>query len=75
MGCCSSGIESSRGAERSLEPLAADLHTTSITAAVLRRAHGRLRLAQRRFGEALGDFRAAGDIAVRSRAPSPCFLP
>jgi DNA-binding CsgD family transcriptional regulator len=63
------------GAERSLEPLGADLLTTSSTAAVLRRAHGRLRLAQRRFGEALGDFRAVGDIAVRTRAPSPCFLP
>ena len=62
-------------AERQLEPQDPDLQGTSHTAAVLRHARGRLRLAQRRFGEALGDFLAAGDTAIRTLAPSPCFLP
>jgi DNA-binding CsgD family transcriptional regulator len=63
-------------AERVLEPLAADLHrSTSQTAAELRHARGHLRMAQRRFGDALADFRAAGEIATRTRAPSPCYLP
>jgi DNA-binding CsgD family transcriptional regulator len=62
-------------AERVVEPLAADLHSTTQTAAVLRQARGRLRMGQRRFGEALADFQAAGQIAIRTRAPSPCFLP
>ena len=44
-----------------LEPLRADLQSTSQTAAVLRHARGRLRLAQRRFDEALADFTAAGE--------------
>jgi DNA-binding CsgD family transcriptional regulator len=61
-------------AERALGPVAAGLHRTSHEAAVLRHARGCLRLAQRRPGEALGDFLAAGDIAIRTRAPSPCFL-
>jgi DNA-binding CsgD family transcriptional regulator len=62
-------------AERALEPLAADLQSTSQTAGVLRHARGRLRLAQRRFPEALADFRAAGEIAIRTQARSPCYLP
>jgi DNA-binding CsgD family transcriptional regulator len=62
-------------AERRLEPLAADLHSTSQTAGVLRHARGRLRFAQRRPREALGDFRAAGEIAILTLAPSPCYLP
>ncbi len=62
-------------ADRELGPLAGDLLGMSQTAAMLRHARGRLRIAQRRFGEALGDFRAAGDIAVRTLAPSPCYLP
>ena len=62
-------------AERALEPLAADLQYLTQTAALLRHARGRLRLAQRRFPEALADFRAAGNIALRTQAPSPCYLP
>jgi DNA-binding CsgD family transcriptional regulator len=62
-------------AERTLEPLAGDLQYMSQTAALLRHARGRLRLAQRRFPEALADFRAAGDIALRTQARSPCYLP
>jgi DNA-binding CsgD family transcriptional regulator len=62
-------------AERQLEPVAADLQSTSQTAGVLRHARGRLRIAQRRLDEALDDFRAAGEIAARTMAVSPCYLP
>ncbi len=62
-------------AERTLEPLAVDLLGTSPTGAVLRHSRGRLRFAQRRFGDALGDFRAAGENATDGLAPSPCYLP
>ena len=61
-------------AERTLSPVAADLRSTSHEAAVLRHARGRLRLAQRRPGEALADFLAVGEVATRTRAPSPCLL-
>jgi DNA-binding CsgD family transcriptional regulator len=61
-------------AEQTLEPLAVDLPGTSQTAAILRHARGRLRFAQRRFGEALGDLRAAGEIATGGLAISPCYL-
>jgi DNA-binding CsgD family transcriptional regulator len=61
-------------AERELEPLAADVHGTTVTAAFLRHARGRLLLAQRRFGGALSDFRAVGEIATRTGALSPCWL-
>jgi DNA-binding CsgD family transcriptional regulator len=62
-------------AERQLEPLAAVLQSRSQTAGVLLHARGRLRLAQRRFGEALDDFLAAGEIASGTLAVSPCYLP
>jgi DNA-binding CsgD family transcriptional regulator len=62
-------------AEHALEPVAVDLQSTSQSAAVLRHARGRLRLAQRRLGEALNDFRAAGEVATRALAISPCYLP
>jgi DNA-binding CsgD family transcriptional regulator len=61
-------------AERTLEPLAVDLAGTSQTAVLLRHARGRLRFAQRRFGEALGDLRAAGEIACGGLTLSPCYL-
>ena len=61
-------------AERALAPMAADLDRTSHEGAVLLHARGRLRLAQRRPGEALDDFLAAGEVATLTRAPSPCFL-
>jgi DNA-binding CsgD family transcriptional regulator len=61
-------------AEHELEPLAADLQRTSQTAAVLRHARARLRLAQRRFREALADLHAVGEIATRTNALSPCYL-
>src|SRR3984957_11905043 len=61
-------------AERTLKPLGVDLPGTSQTAVILRHARGRLRFAQRRFGEALGDLRAAGEIATAGLALSPCYL-
>jgi DNA-binding CsgD family transcriptional regulator len=62
-------------AEHALERVAADLQSTSQPAAFLRHARGRLRFAQRRFGEALDDFQAAGEIATRTLAVSPSYLP
>ncbi len=61
-------------AEQTLEPLAVDLPGTSQTAAILRHARGRLRFAQRRFAEALGDLQSAGEIATGALALSPCYL-
>jgi DNA-binding CsgD family transcriptional regulator len=62
-------------AEYALVPVAADIQSTSRTAALLRHARGRLRFAQRRLGEALDDFRQAGEVATRALAISPCYLP
>jgi tetratricopeptide (TPR) repeat protein len=62
-------------AEEALEAVAADLSGTSLMAPILRHGRGRLRFAQRRFGEAFGDFRAAGEIATRTGTISPCYLP
>jgi DNA-binding CsgD family transcriptional regulator/transposase-like protein len=62
-------------AERIFETVAADLAGRAVTAHVLRHSRGRLRFAQGHFGEALGDFRAAGEITVGGVAPSPCYLP
>jgi ATP/maltotriose-dependent transcriptional regulator MalT len=62
------------GAERALGFLAADLAGTSLVAPVLRNARGRLRFAQNRFREALGDFREAGETAIGGLALSPCWL-
>ncbi len=61
-------------AERTLEPLAVDFLGTSQTPVILRHARGRLRFAQHRFGEALDDFRVAGEIATGGLALSPCYL-
>ncbi len=61
-------------AERILEPLTVDLLGTSQTPVILHHARGRIRFAQHRFGEALGDFRAAGEIATGGLALSPCYL-
>ncbi len=61
-------------AERTLEPLTIDLPGTSQTPVILRHARGRLRFAQNRFAEALGDFQAAGQIATGGLALSPCYL-
>jgi ATP/maltotriose-dependent transcriptional regulator MalT len=63
------------GAGRALEPVAADVAGTSLAAPILRHARGRLWFAQRRFGDALRDFLAAGEIATAGLAISPCYLP
>jgi DNA-binding CsgD family transcriptional regulator len=65
-------LEAAKGAFGSL---AANVAGTSLTAPVLRYARGRLLFAQRRFGEALGEFRAAGESAIGGLALSPCWLP
>jgi DNA-binding CsgD family transcriptional regulator len=62
-------------AERQLENLPVDLQSGSQTAALLRHARGRLRFAQRRFSDALDDFRAAGEIATRAQALNPSSMP
>src|SRR5262249_35150135 len=62
-------------AERELAPWAAAVHGTTVQAAFLRHARGRLLLAQRRFSAALSDFRAVGKSATRTGAVSPCWLP
>ena len=63
------------GAERALAPLAVFLARSALTATMLRHTRGRLRFAQGRFADALGDFRAAGGIAVGGLAISPSYLP
>jgi DNA-binding CsgD family transcriptional regulator len=61
-------------AERELQPRATDLHSTTFSGAVLCVARGRLFFAQRRFGEALAEFLAAGATATGGMSPSPCWL-
>ena len=62
-------------AEHALEPFVSDLQRSSLSAATLRYVRGRLLFAQRRFGAALGDFRAMGDIVAATSAVGPCFQP
>jgi DNA-binding CsgD family transcriptional regulator len=62
-------------AERALAPLAVPITWSALTAPVLRHTRGRLRFAQSRFGEALGDFRAAGEVAASGLVISPSYLP
>jgi DNA-binding CsgD family transcriptional regulator len=60
-------------AERTLEALATDHARTSLNAAILRYTRGHVLFTRRRFGEALSEFQAAGEIAAGSLAPSPCY--
>jgi DNA-binding CsgD family transcriptional regulator len=62
-------------AESAVEPATTYLQMGSVSVAHLRLARGRLRLAQRRYREALMDFQAAGEIAMRIGAASPSYLP
>ena len=62
-------------AERALEPFVSDLQRSSLSAATLRFVRGRLLFAQRRFAEALVDFRGVGDIVAATSAVGPCFQP
>jgi DNA-binding CsgD family transcriptional regulator len=63
------------GAECALDPLAVEARGTTQMVAILRHARARLRLAQHRFAEALDDLEAVGEIATRTRAISPAYLP
>jgi DNA-binding CsgD family transcriptional regulator len=63
------------GAERALARVNADLGIAAVAATIERHTRGRLRFAQHRFGEALADFQAAGEIAVSGLATSPSYLP
>jgi DNA-binding CsgD family transcriptional regulator len=63
------------GAERALELIADNLHGISQSTAMARHVRGRLRFSRQRFGEALGDFLAAGEIATRTVAITPSYLP
>jgi DNA-binding CsgD family transcriptional regulator len=62
------------GAEAALQRFAARHPARAHSGAMLLLARGRLRAAQRDLGAALGDMRAAGDIAVRIGAISPSSL-
>jgi ATP/maltotriose-dependent transcriptional regulator MalT len=62
-------------AARTLASVAVNPHGSTHATAWLRHARGRLRLAQRRFGEALADLLAAGEIITRTGAVSPSYLP
>ena len=61
-------------AEAVLEGLGPDGAARTHTAAVLRLARGRLRLAQGRAGAALADTRAAGEIALATGSTCPGYL-
>jgi DNA-binding CsgD family transcriptional regulator len=62
-------------AEHALAPFVSDLQRNSLSAATLRYVRGRLLFAQHRFGDALGDFLAIGDIVAATNAFGPCFQP
>jgi DNA-binding CsgD family transcriptional regulator len=63
------------GAELALELISHHLHGISQSAAMARHVRGRLRFSRQRFGEALSDFLAAGEIATCTGAISPSYLP
>ena len=62
-------------AEQELAPLQAEAESGSITAAVLRVARGRLRVAQGRVAEGLEDFLAVGEVLTRAQITCPSYLP
>jgi DNA-binding CsgD family transcriptional regulator len=62
-------------AEEALAPLASDVETGFLTAAILRLARGALRVAQERVAEGLDDFLAVGVDLTRATVISPSFLP
>jgi DNA-binding CsgD family transcriptional regulator len=62
-------------AEEVLVPLEGQIESDSLTAAVLRLARGRLRIAQRRIDEGLTDFLGVGRLATRALATCPGYLP
>src|SRR5215213_10541103 len=62
-------------AEQALGPLEPEAESGSITAAVLRVARGRLRVAQGRVAEGLEDFLAVGLGLTRAQISCPSYLP
>jgi DNA-binding CsgD family transcriptional regulator len=62
-------------AEQALAPLDSEAESGSITAAVLRVARGRLRVAQGRVAEGLEDFLAVGLGLTRAQITCPSYLP
>jgi DNA-binding CsgD family transcriptional regulator len=62
-------------AEQALAPLDSEAESGSITAAVLRVARGRLRVAEGRVAEGLEDFLAVGLVLTRAQIACPSYLP
>jgi DNA-binding CsgD family transcriptional regulator len=62
-------------AEEVLRPLDADAETASLTAAVLRFARGRVRVARRRAADGLADLLAVGALTDRVQVSCPSYLP
>jgi ATP/maltotriose-dependent transcriptional regulator MalT len=62
------------GAEEVLVPLEGEIERNSLTAAVLRLARGRLRVAQGRIDEGLADFLGVGRLATRAHVTCPGYL-
>jgi ATP/maltotriose-dependent transcriptional regulator MalT len=60
--------------EEVLHPLAGQIESDSLTAAVLRLARGRLRVAQGRIGDGLADFQGVGRLAARAGVTCPGYL-
>jgi ATP/maltotriose-dependent transcriptional regulator MalT len=63
------------GAEDVLASLESQIESDSLTAAVLRLARGRLRVAQGRIDEGLSDFLGVGRLATRAHVVCPGYLP
>jgi len=63
------------GAEGVLASLESQIASESLTAAVLRLARGRLRVAQGRIDEGLSDFLGVGRLATRAHVVCPGYLP
>jgi DNA-binding CsgD family transcriptional regulator len=61
-------------AERALEPLAAELERPTKIAASVRYHRGRVHHARMRFGEALRDFLAVGEVAAATGSLSPSYV-
>jgi len=61
-------------AEEALGPFHDQIESDSLTAAVLRLARGRLRIAQGRIDEGLADFLGVGRLATRAQVTCPGYL-
>jgi DNA-binding CsgD family transcriptional regulator len=62
-------------AQQELAGLDAEAESGSITAAVLRIARGRLRVAEGRVAEGLEDFLSVGEVLTRAQIACPSYLP